>query len=67
MKLKGKSQKIELKVVYECSFDDKGYIEIDGVKIKQSNRIKFGTVLDILEHLGYEIKFIESDTEKEKL
>ena len=62
-----KVKTIELKVVYGVRLDDDGYILIDGVKIKQTNRIVFGTTLDILEHMGYEVKFIQSDTEKEKL
>jgi len=65
MKVKGKSKKIELKVVYECSIDDDGYIEIDGVKINKSNRIEFGSILDILKHLGYEVNFIKSEVKQE--
>lgn len=65
MKVKCKSKKIELKVVYESSFDDDGYIEIDGVKINQSNKIEFGSILDILKHLGYEVNFIKSEVKQE--
>lgn len=63
MKMENK-KKIEL-VVWYGNDTKQGFIEIDGVKIKESNRVVFGPVLDILEHLEYEVKFKQCHQKEE--
>jgi hypothetical protein len=63
-------KEIELKVVYDNIIDNKyirGWIEVNGKKVKESGRITMGTTLDILEHLGYCVTFITPQVTKEKL
>jgi ribosomal 50S subunit-recycling heat shock protein len=59
-------KKIQLKVVYE-SFTTDGWIEINGERIKRSNRVEMGVTLDILKHLGYEVEFVRLYDTDEKI
>ena len=61
-------KEIELKVVYDDIIDGvyhKGWFEINGEKVKDSERHIMGATLDILDHLGYAVTFVRSQVKKE--
>ncbi len=48
--------KIKLDLYYENNTKE-GFFAIDMQKVKRTNRIVCGDILDILDHLGYDVEF----------
>jgi hypothetical protein len=56
--------KIKLDLYYENNTKE-GFFAIDMQKVKRTNRIVCGDILDILDHLGYDVEFEQHYQEEE--